>query len=188
MNHSNSSICPPSSFIGSKSSLPFCPCLFWGQFCNCQLFLPVLMFFFCMWHCLCKSMAKSSAKTISSSWSKRVHWIPFLLLLILSFMIQSIAYKNKQSERIQRRHTHVMTGNFSCFDVYCWWFLHISWVCRSASWCSKVLRRSKRIQYDWRTVGLRIWTDSSTTFRENGNNWYGLTRYNRVITRLNTDG
>ena len=46
---------------------------------------------FCIWSWLCDNRAMSSAKSRSSSWFHRVHWIPFLFPLVTSFSSQSSA-------------------------------------------------------------------------------------------------
>ena len=42
----------------------------------------------CSW--LCEKRVRSSAKSKSSSWLQRVHWIPFLLFFVWSFSLSSL--------------------------------------------------------------------------------------------------
>ena len=46
----------------------------------------------CSW--LCERWVRSSAKSKSSSWVQRVHWIPFLLFFVVVIIIQSMAPRN----------------------------------------------------------------------------------------------
>ena len=75
--------------------------------------------FACIWEWVWDKSAKSSAKSRSSSWSTRVHCMPFLESDVVSFIAQSMARRKRNGDKRHPCLTPVLILNFSVKPLLC---------------------------------------------------------------------
>ena len=93
----------------------------------CFAYLSNRSVFSCRWSRFTDRNARSSAKSRSSNWEKRVHWIPLGLSDVVFRITQSMTTKKRMGERIHPCLTPDFTVNHSD-DVLLRMTLHSKWL------------------------------------------------------------